>query len=132
MTDISKSAVLCPSATATSGALLIASVAPDGRLIRLGTPLTIDDAFVEKAIAYGPCEQRFRFASPCQERNCLNWAGSACGVITELHHAATEADVIATGQPLPQCQIRSHCRWWLQQGREACSVCSLVVTDSTC
>jgi hypothetical protein len=130
MTAALGSATLCPSAPAASGATLIGVVAPDGRVAQLGTALTIDDAFLETAKAHGPPEQRFRFAAPCQERNCINWSGSACRLIGELHRSVSAADLLMSVKPIPRCPIRSHCRWWQQRGAEACAVCSLVVTDS--
>jgi hypothetical protein len=130
MIDTLGSGTLCPSAPAEPGAALIGVVSPDGRVAQLGTALRIDDAFLENAKAHGPLEQRFRFAAPCQERNCVNWTGSACGLIGELHRFVSAADLLVSGKPIPRCPIRSRCRWWQQQGPEACAVCSLVVTDS--
>jgi len=76
-------------------------------------------------------EKRFRFSSPCAQCGCKQWvegeSGGKCGVIEE---------VLATPLPeflprtLPECAIRPQCRWFLQRGEEACSVCRYVVTDT--
>jgi hypothetical protein len=121
---------LCPSAPAQEGALLIGVVAPDGRVARLGMPLTVDQAFLEKARARGSPEQQFRFSAPCQERGCMNWTGEACGLIGALHRAASTAGVLEQAGALPRCAIRGSCRWWRQRGPDACAVCPMVITDS--
>ncbi len=119
----------CPSAPATDGALLIGVVAADGRVVNVGTPLTIDAAFIEAAEAYGPPEQRFRFSSPCLKGGCRHWNGQ-CGLIGELYNSASEAGEELAVLALPRCAIRAQCRWWRQRGRDACAVCPLVVTDT--
>jgi hypothetical protein len=120
----------CPSAPATDGALLIGVVTADGRVANLGTPLPIDAAFIETANAHGAPEQRFRFSSPCQKQRCVHWNNRECGLIGELHTAASEAGENLSIAALPRCAIRADCRWWRQRGRDACAVCPLVVTDT--
>lgn len=34
-------------------------------------------------------------------------------------------------QVLPNCTLRSRCRWYEQQGASACAACPLVITDTT-
>ena len=123
----------CPSAPATNGALLIGIIETDGHVVNLGTPLPIDDAFIETARANGPPEERFRFSSPCQTDRCCHWKGHQCGLIGELCESAREKSLIdeeASADGLPRCAIRAECRWWSQRGRDACTVCPLVVTDT--
>jgi hypothetical protein len=36
-----------------------------------------------------------------------------------------------TVDPLPRCSIRANCRWFDQQGADACRVCPFVITDLT-
>jgi hypothetical protein len=121
---------LCPSATAAPGALLIGVVDEKGRVSNVVTPLTIDEAFVEVATLHGPLGKRFRFSAPCQEGRCGHWQASRCTLIGKLHSAAVDAgEAKNSGAGLIPCAIRSQCRWWQQRGREACSVCPVVVTD---
>jgi hypothetical protein len=120
----------CPSAPAAEGALLIGVVADDGRVATLGTPLTVDAAFIEIAKAQGALEQRFRFSSQCQKERCVHWKNHECGLIGELYATATEAGENLGPSALPRCAIRAECRWWQQRGRDACAVCPLVVTDT--
>lgn len=120
---------LCPSAPAEPGASLFGVVDAKGRVVHLITPLAVDDNFVEAARRTGAPERRFRFSSPCQEGRCGHWAGHQCGLIGQLHSAATDMGLATDEERLPPCAIRAQCRWWLQRGRQACGVCSVVVTD---
>ncbi len=121
--------VLCPSAPAAPGAALVGVVEAGGRVVNLITPLRVEAGFVESAVAAGlPLERRFRFAAPCQQGRCGHWAGHECGLIGPLRQAASDLGQGAA-QALPPCAIRAQCRWWQQSGRDACAVCSLVVTD---
>ncbi len=120
---------LCPSAPAAAGASLIGVVDAKGRVVHLITPLVVDENFVEVARRNGTPERRFRFSAPCQEGRCSHWAGQQCGLIGKLHGAAAEIGLSNDEAPLPPCTIRSQCRWWQQRGRQACGVCSVVVTD---
>jgi hypothetical protein len=123
----------CPSAPATEGALLIGIIETDGQVVNLGTPLPIDEAFIETARANGPPEERFRFSSPCQKERCGHWKGSECDLIGELFQSARDKSLVSddnSAHSLPRCGIRAECRWWSQRGRDACAVCPLVVTET--
>jgi len=130
VSDDADNSTRCPSAPATDGAFLIGVVTAEGRVANLGTPLTVDMAFIETAKAHGALEQRFRFSSPCQKERCVHWKKHECGLIGELHTAASEAGESLSVSALPRCAIRAECRWWRQRGRDACAVCPLVVTDT--
>ena len=119
---------LCPSAQAAPGAALIGVVGEDARVIHLAMPLTIDAKFIATAEQAGPLGLRFRFSSPCQEARCRHWVENECGLIGRLHERAVEGGHLDAEAPLPACPIRGDCRWWAQRGREACRVCSLVLT----
>jgi hypothetical protein len=124
----------CPSAPATPGALLVGVVSADGYVLNLGTPLTIDAGFIGAASIHGPPEQRFRFSSPCLKASCARWNGHECGLIGALKESAHKLPETGTkpgDPPLQRCAIRAECRWWRQQGREACKICRLVITDTT-
>ncbi len=120
---------LCPSSPAVVGAKLLAAVGPTGKVANFPVPLTVDGDFLQRARTLGPLEKRFRFASPCQQGNCVHWAGSECGLIGRLHKAGEEKALLQPSDSLVPCGIRSSCRWWRQEGRRACSVCAVVVTD---
>ena len=67
----------------------------------------------------------FRFAAPCAAKACQHFDGGDCRLATRIvqHLPAVVSD-------LPPCAIRDACRWWLQEGVEACLRCPLVVTES--
>jgi hypothetical protein len=114
----------CPSALAEPGNLLYGRVR-DGVVERLGTPLPVNQAFVDAVAAQGPPEQRFRFAGACLEGGCGQWENGGCGVIERV---LRERPAEASG--LPRCFIRASCRWFAQRGAVACAACSTVITDT--
>jgi hypothetical protein len=117
---------LCPSAPCDPGAKLIGIVGPEATVGYLQPPLTVDEHFVESASKDGRAEQRFRFASPCITDGCQYWDGERCGV---ADGALELRSTTAKPARLPRCGIRPRCRWFAQNGRAACEVCPLVVTD---
>src|SRR6516165_10130427 len=63
----------------------------------------------------------FRAAAPCVERCCKHFDGTNCQLavrVTAMLDPAVSA--------LPRCAIRPRCRWFRQEGREACLRCPLV------
>lgn len=118
--------VLCPSGRCRPGALLIGIVGPDGRLGYLSPAIPVDDDFVARARAGRTPESRFRFAEPCVEGRCAQWAGDRCGLIGELL-ASPHAGAPEQAAPLPRCAVRGWCRWFGQRGAQACRICPLVV-----
>jgi hypothetical protein len=67
----------------------------------------------------------FRFAAPCAAKACQHFDGRDCRLATRI---VQRLPVVASD--LPPCAIRDACRWWLQEGAEACLRCPLVVTES--
>jgi hypothetical protein len=116
----------CPSARCAPGAHLIGLAQPDGRMVMLRTPLAVDAETADRMTADGRPEARMRFADTCQEGRCAQWTGHGCGVIERVLSALAPPQVTA----LPPCAIRGKCRWYHQEGGDACAVCALVVTDS--
>ena len=117
----------CPSAPCREGALLIGVMTRRGTLAYVQPPTRVDAEFVERANALGRPESRFRFSVPCIESGCPQWTGQGCAVVDEVLEA--ESENAASPAALPQCAIRSTCRWYYQRGATACAVCPLVVAD---
>ena len=67
--------------------------------------------------------QLFRIAAPCAESACIHFDGS-CTLAQRI--VASLAPVVSS---LPPCQIRPTCRWYLEQGGEACLRCPQIATD---
>ena len=93
----------------------------------LGGPARIDDDFVAIAHRGRTPEARFRFAEPCAQRSCANWADDRCGLVGDLR---AELAPVTTGSDLPACGIRARCVWFAQEGRDACAICPQVVHTS--
>jgi hypothetical protein len=116
---------LCPSYRCEEGALLLGIVQPEGTVDLLDQPMAIDATFVETAKQGRSPEARYRFAGPCHQCACRQWAGGRCGVIDKVLKSRPEPD----NNGLPDCAIRPACRWFLQRGAAACHACPEVVTD---
>lgn len=124
--------VLCPSAGCHEGAILLGIVCPDGRVAFAEGRTIVDREFVSVATGEG-CrapERRFRFSSPCAQGACRQWIGAQCGVIAGAMEEARAQGHQAREHELPECAIRSDCRWFLQSGADACAVCELIVTET--
>ena len=65
----------------------------------------------------------FRIAAPCANGACRHFNG-ACTLAKRI-----VASLPAVVDALPPCQIRSTCRWFLQEGKAACFRCPLIATD---
>ena len=127
--------ILCPSSRCKDGAIVLGIVLPNQTIAYADQRYRISaqQAAEMQQSPMNP-EKRFRFSSPCAQCGCGQWQkdssseyGGHCGVIES---------VLSTPQPpglskeLPNCSIRSQCRWHAQRGEEACSVCRYVVSDT--
>ena len=126
MNRVSSTDVLCPSACLKEGALLLGIVTQSGRVAFAPNRLTVNESFINAAQEGRPAEKRFRFASACAQSGCTRWAGNRCGVIDAV---VDEPPTNSADAALPACSIRPQCRWYLQNGTDACHVCPWVITD---
>ena len=117
---------VCPSSSVRHATHLIGVVGPDARIRFVSPPLDLTTEFRDRSAEMGEPERRFRFAGPCIEEECAQWAGGRCGVIDEV--VATFD--IAEHSPERRCAVRPRCRWYSQRGRDACEVCDWIVTDT--
>lgn len=120
--------LLCPSARAEDGAILLGVVGADGVVGYVQPLITVDENFLRKAGEGRTPEKRFRFAQPCVEAGCGYWTGSRCGVIDQAVDFPLNDSGVSLDH-LPRCSIRPSCRWFRQAGPSACSVCPFIVTD---
>lgn len=67
--------------------------------------------------------QLFRIAAPCSKSGCQHFNG-ACTLAQRI--VASLPEVV---DALPECQIRETCRWFYQEGADACLRCPQVATD---
>lgn len=117
---------MCPSARCESGAILVGIVKKEGRVSYFNQKLIVDEQFVQIAKLGRTPEKRFRFANVCMKSNCRQWTGKACGIIESI---INESSKLNTTTELPDCSIRSQCRWYKQCGAKACAECPFIITD---
>lgn len=125
---MTKDTILCPSARCESGAILLGIVLPDGKVAFARDRVVVDESFVQIARSGRAPESRFRFSTSCARDACKQWTGERCGVIDIVLGHWGDNEVLP---PLSECSIRPQCRWYQQVGRSACSVCPLVITDTS-
>jgi hypothetical protein len=118
----------CPSAVAHPGATLLGAINADGSVGFIETPITIDEAFLQEAGEGVALEKLFRFSTRCVQSGCKQWSQGNCTVIQRIIDAAP--DWPQQHPALPACSIRTTCRWYAQEGADACSYCAFVTTNS--
>jgi hypothetical protein len=65
----------------------------------------------------------FRLAATCEENKCSHFDGTNCRLATRIVERMP-----AVVDALPPCLIRKECRWYSQEGGEACKRCPQVTT----
>lgn len=67
----------------------------------------------------------FRLAATCAEHKCPHFDGADCRLATRIVQILP-----AVVEALPPCIIRQECRWYSQEGGEACKRCPEITTVS--
>lgn len=118
---------LCPSGRPEAGEAVVFGVVGGSvaapQVGYLTEPMPVNEDILALSDSVEPTEI-FRIASTCVGYGCKHFNGhcSLAMQIVEQLPPVVEA--------LPACQIRSHCRWWQQEGKAACQRCPQVVTDN--
>ena len=118
--------MLCPSAQPEmDGSAVFAVIGGSAQEPRAGYLDQLVPLSAEIAQLAAPLEptEVFRFAAPCARSGCQHFTEAGCS----LAKRTVERLPPATAK-LPPCRIRARCRWYREQGREACYRCPLVVT----
>ena len=119
----------CPSAQATADGARVFGVltgTPDAhRVGYLTETVPVSEKLLALAGAAKPT-QLFRIAAPCANGGCKHFKSNACSLAERI-----VAGVPVVVNALPACQIRSSCRWFRQEGKEACFRCPQVMTDTS-
>jgi hypothetical protein len=93
------------------------------RVVPTERAMPVSPEILQMAEPVSPSEV-FRFGSPCQTGKCPHFRNEACQL------AVRSVDLLdAVTDELPKCSIRSHCRWFRQEGAPICKRCPQVVTD---
>jgi hypothetical protein len=66
----------------------------------------------------------FRIAANCSEL-CTHFDGNKCRLSQRIVEGLPQVS-----ESLPPCPIRANCRWWSQEGKEACLRCLQIVRDN--
>jgi hypothetical protein len=67
-----------------------------------------------------------RLAGPCAEQRCAHHVDGRCSL---GERAVSLLPPVV--QRAPRCSIRSHCRWYGEQGLAVCQRCPAIVTSTT-
>jgi hypothetical protein len=65
----------------------------------------------------------FRLAARCEQSRCTHFDGGRCQLAARIVDGLN-----AVTDKLPPCIIRSTCRWYSQEGAQACYRCPQIVT----
>jgi len=110
----------CPSYPPAAGAEMFGIVDARHGVLHLPHPLTLDADTARAIQASGKAGGSFRFAGPCAENQCGHWGGDRCTLVDRTLQANP---IEGVRSPLPPCGIRPKCRWFSQNGSDACKVC---------
>lgn len=116
---------LCPSGGAAqedAEIFAIVGAQEDGVAAYLDRSVKMDDEARALVAPLSPANI-YRVAVPCAEQGCAHFEGGACQIAIRL----TEQFAPRLAE-LPRCAIRPACRWWRQEGAEACTRCPEVAT----
>jgi len=119
---------LCPSTSADNATQVIGVVqsADDGcaRVAYAGGPVPFTS---ELRLLTQPVDaaEVLRLAGPCVEHRCAHHVDDRCS-LGERAVSLLPAVVPRS----PRCSIRSHCRWYAEQGMAACLRCPGIVTST--
>jgi hypothetical protein len=124
----SKKTLMCPSADAEmSGSVIFGIVAgtpEEPHVVHLDRVKAIPQELLTLEAPVKPSEI-FRIAATCIENGCMHFDGTNCRLTERIIDGLP-----AVSEQLPACAIRSKCRWWHQEGKEACFRCQQVVRDN--
>jgi hypothetical protein len=125
--EVISASLLCPSARPEMpGARIFGIVGGTANCPRVGyldEPRPATDellSIAQPAVAL----EVFRITAPCEESKCQHFDGNDCKLARRIIQILPP---VVTG--LPPCSIRSGCRWWKQEGKDACLRCPQIVTQ---
>jgi len=102
---------------------VIDRTADGARVIYLNERVAADDSILAATSPVSPSEV-YRMSAVCESSRCIHFKEERCQLASRI-----AAMLPAVVEVLPACTIRSSCRWFAQEGREACLRCPQVVTE---
>ncbi len=119
-------ALLCPSAQPDQSEAVafgvVEGTAEKPRVSYLRRPIPVVLDLLALSAPVEPTEV-FRFAAACVEDACQHFAEGSCNLAAKIGRLVEGSDL-----GVKRCAIRPRCRWWRQEGPEACRRCQFVVT----
>ena len=94
------------------------------RVTYLKKPQPLTEELIELAAPVTPAEV-FRTATTCATNKCAHFDGSNCRLAQRVVDQFPVAE-----DKLQACSIRRDCRWFQQEGKEACVRCPQIITDN--
>jgi hypothetical protein len=119
---------LCPSAqpdwdgSVTIG--VIGGTAQEPRVTHFAKSRAVTVPLLQLAAPVHPTEV-FRFAAPCLCEGCVHFGRDRCRLVERMVELLPPV-----AETPPPCPIRHDCRWWGQEGVQACLRCPQVVTSN--
>jgi hypothetical protein len=92
------------------------------RLSYLNQRLPVSDEVLAMAAPANP-KTIFRFAATCEESKCSHFDGHDCQLAKRIVQIMP-----AVVDKLPPCIVRANCRWYVQEGGNACFRCPQIAT----
>ncbi len=118
--------VRCPSAQPGMEKLRVLGVVaptPEGpRVAYLRHDVEASDDVLALAAPVQPTEV-FRLSGSCAGGTCAHFQGQRCRLAERV-----VSMLLPVVSALPPCRIRPSCRWYVQEGREACLRCPQIAT----
>lgn len=129
MADMRKpEALSCPSAQPgmeDAVVLGVVETGKDGRqrvaYVETPVPLTPELAAIAAPASAG---RVLRLAAKCAEGQCAHFDGHDCSLVKRVAAMLPEA-----AHKAPPCFLRRSCRWFAQEGVDACFRCESIVTE---
>jgi len=121
--------LLCPSSAgvADGSAKVFGIVNQDGPSTRthyLSKPVLLTSELLDLTAPISS-DRVLRVANACVETSCVHFDGHNCRLASRIHE-----NLEPVVSALPKCGIRSSCRWWRQEGPEACKRCPQIIRES--
>ncbi len=119
--------LLCPSAQADWKGSVIFGVmqgtAMEPRMTPLEEALPVTFDILELCKGVSPSEV-YRFAAPCANAACQHFSSGTCRLAKRIVSVTSPVT-----SDLPLCAVREQCRWFAQEGSDACYRCPQIVTN---
>ena len=118
--------LLCPSAQpdmAQARVIGIINGTPEVPQVAYLEPGVVVDVTLSSQLGALDPTHVFRFAATCETQRCTHFDGKRCSLAQRIVAQLPEVVNI-----LPVCQIRRECRWYAEEGGNACRRCPQVIT----